>query len=200
MPPQVAGSTMRSQLPSAGVLAGRVVVLGVLLLAGLTCRTSHAPEEPSSASSPEPTPTAAASPTPTPTPVSVPGTSPQPTPRPGSAPTPTPTPTPSPTPAPTPSPTPSPTPTPTFVTITITGMNGTSSFSPDPAQVKVGQAIRWRNADATAHTATEDGNAWDTGPVDPGGVSPPITLSSAGQVFYHCTLHPTMRGTLVVTE
>ncbi|HVO12668.1 MAG TPA: hypothetical protein VMX54_18125 [Vicinamibacteria bacterium] len=79
-------------------------------------------------------------------------------------------------------------------------MNGSSSFSPNPAQVKVGQAVLWRNADSIAHTATEDGNAFDTGPIDPGGLSAPITLSSAGQVFYHCTLHPTMRGTLVVSE
>ncbi len=78
-------------------------------------------------------------------------------------------------------------------------MNGSSSFSPSPAQVKVGQEIRWRNADSTAHTATEDGNAWDTGSIAPGATSGAITLNAAGQVFYHCTLHPTMVGSLVVS-
>jgi len=188
---------MRCHPPSAGVLRGAVVVLTVLLL-GLACHTSHAPEEPSSAGSPEPTP--ASTPTATPSPVAIPGTTPEPTPRPGSVPAPTPTPTPSPTPTPTPSPTPTPTPTPASVTITITGMNGTSSFSPSPAQVKVGQPVRWRNADSATHTATDDGAGFDTGPIAPGGFSAPITFSAAGQVFYHCSLHPTMRGTLVVTE
>ena len=64
----------------------------------------------------------------------------------------------------------------------------------------MGQPIRWRNADSIAHTATQDGGGFDTGAIAPGETSAPITLAAPGQVFYHCSFHPTMQGTLIVTQ
>jgi plastocyanin len=96
-------------------------------------------------------------------------------------------------------PNPSPTPTPVAaadVTITINGMLGAQSFSPNPAPVKVGQTVAWKNADSIAHTAT--GAGFDTGAVNPGQTSAPITFSTAGNVDYHCSFHPSMVGTLNV--
>jgi plastocyanin len=72
------------------------------------------------------------------------------------------------------------------------------SFSPDPASVKVGQSVIWHNADVIAHTAT--GSDFDTGPIGPGQDSAPIIFSSAGSRPYHCTIHPSMTGTLDVTQ
>jgi plastocyanin len=96
--------------------------------------------------------------------------------------------------------TPSPNPTPANVTITINGMNGSQSFAPNPATARVGQTVAWRNADSTTHTATADGGAFNTGNVAPGATSSPIMMTAAGSFGYHCQIHPTMVGTLTVTQ
>ncbi len=107
-----------------------------------------------------------------------------------------PTPTPS-TPAPTP-PAPTPPSATADVTITIVGMNGSRSFSPNPAAVKAGQTVAWHNGDSLTHDVTADGGSFTTGPIAPGATSAPVTMGSAGSVPYHCSIHPTMVGTLTV--
>ena len=105
------------------------------------------------------------------------------------------------TPTPMPTPTPAPTPTPSAsadVMIVINGMLGSQSYAANPAQVKVGQTVAWRNADSIAHTAT--GTGFDTGSIAPGRTSKSITFTTAGNVDYKCTFHPTMVGTLNVTQ
>lgn len=90
------------------------------------------------------------------------------------------------------------------VTITILGMNGTSSFSPDPGSVPVGKTVAWRNADTgaygggTTHHIVANGGAFDTGSLAPGAVSQPIMMNTVGAYPYHCTIHPTMVGTVNV--
>ena len=99
-------------------------------------------------------------------------------------------------------PTPMPTPTPgggsADVTITINGMQGSTSYSPNPGSVKVGQKVAWHNADSIAHTAT--GSGFDTGSIGAGSTSSPITVTVAGNLDYHCSFHPTMVGTLTATQ
>jgi plastocyanin len=101
------------------------------------------------------------------------------------------------------SPTPMPTPpsgggpTAADVTITINGMLGSQSFSPNPATVKAGQTVAWRNADSVSHTAT--GSGFDTGTILAGRTSSPIAFATAGSLDYRCTIHPTMVGSLNVT-
>ena len=87
------------------------------------------------------------------------------------------------------------------LTITIAGMNGSNSYSPNPATVKAGQAVAWHNADAMPHTATADAGGFDTGNIAPGATSNPITMNTAGSFPYHCTIHGfTMTGVLTVTQ
>jgi plastocyanin len=84
-------------------------------------------------------------------------------------------------------------------TITIVGNSGASSYSPNPDTVTVGQTVAWHNADASTHTATANGGAFNTGNVGGGGTSAKITMSTAGSFPYHCTIHGlSMAGTLVV--
>lgn len=107
----------------------------------------------------------------------------------------------SPTAAPTPTPTPSGTTggTSASVVITISGMLGSQSYSPSPATVSVGQSVAWKNGDTVAHTATQDGSGgFDTGSIAPGATSAPITMATAGTLTYHCSIHPSMTGTLTV--
>jgi len=101
-------------------------------------------------------------------------------------------------PTPMPTPTPSSTPAAADVTITINGMAGDQSFSPSPGAAKPGQTVAWRNADSVTHTAT--GTGFDTGSIAPGATSSPIAFATAGTFQYHCTIHPSMVGTLNVAQ
>lgn len=83
-------------------------------------------------------------------------------------------------------------------TITIVGENGANSFSPSPDTVNVGQTVAWHNAAAITHTATANGGAFNTGNIGAGKTSAAITMNTAGSFPYHCSIHPTMTGTLVV--
>ena len=85
------------------------------------------------------------------------------------------------------------------VTINIVANNGSNSYSPNPANVTVGQTVSWHNVEGTTHTATQNSAGFDTGNIGNGATSAPITITSAGDLGYHCTLHPTMLGTLHVT-
>jgi plastocyanin len=84
------------------------------------------------------------------------------------------------------------------VVVTINGMLGTSSYTPNPVTVKAGQTVAWRNADAMPHTAT--GSGFDTGTLGAGQTSRPIMFSTVGNVDYHCSFHPSMVGTVSVTQ
>ncbi len=84
------------------------------------------------------------------------------------------------------------------ITITILGQNGNQSYSPNPATMTAGQTVAWKNNDVITHTATADSGAFDTGAIPPGGTSNPVTMSNTGSFSYHCTIHPTMTGTLNV--
>jgi plastocyanin len=84
--------------------------------------------------------------------------------------------------------------------ITISGISGGMSFSPNPATVKVGQTVAWRNNGGTAHTATQDAGAFDTGTIADGATSAPIVMGAAGTLSYHCTFHPSMVGSVSVAN
>ncbi len=84
------------------------------------------------------------------------------------------------------------------VVVTISGMNGSQSFSPNPGVVKAGQTVAWKNGDSIAHTATADNGSFDTGAIQPGATSKAITMTAPGSVGYHCSIHPTMVGTVTV--
>ncbi len=78
------------------------------------------------------------------------------------------------------------------VLITIAGM----SFTPNPAAVKAGQTVAWKNNDTIAHTATEDAGVFDTGMIPAGGTSQTITIKTAATLSYHCSVHPAMVASL----
>ena len=71
------------------------------------------------------------------------------------------------------------------------------AFSPESVAVAVGDTVTWSNADAQNHTATANGGSFDTGTIG-GGTSKSVTFSTAGTFAYHCKIHPSMTGTIVV--
>lgn len=117
-------------------------------------------------------------------------------------PAPTPTTTPSPTPAPTPSPTPAPTPTPTptptapIPTASVSIMN--FEFQPSTLNVVNGTEVTWGNGDGATHTVTADDQSFASGSIANGG-SYAHRFTAAGTYAYHCAIHSSMHGTVVVS-
>ena len=64
--------------------------------------------------------------------------------------------------------------------------------------MRVGQTVAWRNADSITHNATDNGGRFNSGNLNAGGTSTPVTMNTAGTFTYHCTIHPGMIGTLTV--
>ena len=77
-------------------------------------------------------------------------------------------------------------------TITIEGMQ----FAPASFTVKQGDTVVWENRDLVPHTVTAHGTC-DSGPIA-AGKSWRLVAKKAGRFEYACTLHPTMKATLVV--
>ena len=75
------------------------------------------------------------------------------------------------------------------------GQRGAQSFSPNPASVNQGDMVIWHNSDnATHHIVLNDGSL-DTGDIAPGASSAALRLAANG-ANYHCTIHPTMVGSI----
>ena len=85
---------------------------------------------------------------------------------------------------------------------TCTGSGGTAvtiqnfAFSPATATVAVGSTVTWTNDDSTAHTVTFDAGP-NCGQLSSGATTT-ATFSAAGSYAYHCSIHPSMKGTVVV--
>lgn len=87
------------------------------------------------------------------------------------------------------------------VIITIQGTNGVMSFSPPSASARVGQTVAWRNADSITHDIVQDAaGGFDTGGVSAGAATAALTMTRAGSFPYHCSIHPSMVGTLTITQ
>jgi plastocyanin len=85
------------------------------------------------------------------------------------------------------------------------------AYIPNPVEVSVGDTVTWINDDFTTHTATSgDPGSGSTGIfggsedspeiIGPEGDTQSYTFDEAGEFPYYCTLHPSMVGTVVVTE
>jgi plastocyanin len=78
--------------------------------------------------------------------------------------------------------------------VTISGF----AFHPPSVTVNAGDTVTWTNNDGISHTATaDDGSTFNTGAIGSGG-SASATFNSAGTFAYHCSIHPTMHGRVVV--
>ena len=71
-------------------------------------------------------------------------------------------------------------------------------FSPNPIRVTAGSTVTWMNNTAPRHTATSDTGAWTTGSIGPGGTSAAVAFPT-GTFPYHCAIHPSMTGTVIVS-
>jgi plastocyanin len=70
-------------------------------------------------------------------------------------------------------------------------------FSPATLEVHAGDTVIWKNKDPFPHNATADNKAFHSPDID-SGKSWKFVARQRGSFSYICTLHPTMKGTLVV--
>jgi plastocyanin len=73
------------------------------------------------------------------------------------------------------------------------------AFEPPAVSVTAGSTVTWTNSGAAPHTATSDSGAFDSGTLQPG-ASFSQTFDTPGTFGYLCTIHPSMTGTVTVTE
>jgi plastocyanin len=85
-------------------------------------------------------------------------------------------------------------PPPGAIVIDIVGINGSRSFFPNPSTVPAGERVVWHNVDSTTHRVVLDDGRVDAGTIAPGAYSAAMTLTAPGP--YHCTIHPSMVGTI----
>jgi len=72
------------------------------------------------------------------------------------------------------------------------------AFAPQVVTVKAGTTVHWANQDSEAHTVTSDAGAFGSPVLQPAaGYS--FTFAKPGTYRYHCTIHPFMTGTVVVS-
>jgi plastocyanin len=70
-------------------------------------------------------------------------------------------------------------------------------YGPQVIRVAVGATVTWTNNDSDDHTVTSDDKAIDSGVIEQG-VSVTLTFPVAGEFPYYCTVHPGMRGKVIV--
>lgn len=71
------------------------------------------------------------------------------------------------------------------------------AFEPDTVTVAVGRSVTWVNQDSVSHNAVADDGSWKTEIFAEGG-SVTLTFDTPGTYSYVCTLHPNMKGTVIV--
>lgn len=69
------------------------------------------------------------------------------------------------------------------------------AFSPKEITINVGDTVTWTNQDSVTHTTT--GSIWDSGNLG-NGQTYSKTFDKAGTYDYICTIHPNMKGKVIV--
>jgi plastocyanin len=72
------------------------------------------------------------------------------------------------------------------------------AFKPATITVPKGTIVGWKNFGSAAHTSTSDDGRWDSGTLQTGDVFR-VRFRVAGTYAYHCEIHSSMHGSVVVT-
>jgi plastocyanin len=70
-------------------------------------------------------------------------------------------------------------------------------FSPATMEIAVGETAQWINNDNAPHVIVADDNSFQS-PTLQAGESFNFTFVQAGTFNYHCSIHPSMKGTISV--
>jgi len=72
-----------------------------------------------------------------------------------------------------------------------------NAFSPGTITVTANTTVTWTNKDGVAHTVTSNTGIFDSGTINANGTYSHL-FSTAGSYPYFCSVHPSMKGTVVV--
>ncbi len=78
--------------------------------------------------------------------------------------------------------------------VTISGF----AFDPATITVKAGETVTWTNEDTASHTVVADDNSWQSPSISKGSTFS-HTFTTAGTFAYHCSIHPKMKASVIVT-
>jgi len=73
------------------------------------------------------------------------------------------------------------------------------AFNAASVTIKVGTTVKWSNKDDVLHDIKGDDGSWGSAPLNKGDDFF-FTFSQAGTYTYHCSFHPSMKGTIVVVS
>ena len=94
--------------------------------------------------------------------------------------------------------------------VALAETKGSTAFNPNPLTVPVNATVHWYNDDdvaaggqyggsnGTIHSIVADDLSFISGNITPGRTFE-HPFATAGTYPYHCSIHPTMRGTITVT-
>jgi plastocyanin len=76
------------------------------------------------------------------------------------------------------------------------------AFDPSQLTVKTGTVVKWTNQDGAPHTIVSDTGSPAAFSSDSlsSGASYTFTFTQPGTYTYHCSIHPSMKGTIMVTS
>ncbi len=77
-------------------------------------------------------------------------------------------------------------------------INTTESYHPTIIQVNTGTTVTWTNDDTIIHTVTDIDKKFDSDLIQPG-AGWQYTFYNEGKYNYFCTIHPWMKGLVIVT-
>jgi plastocyanin len=72
-----------------------------------------------------------------------------------------------------------------------------SAFIPQTLRVTVGTTVTWTNNDSITHTVTSNTGLFESGNMAKGATFS-HTFNQKGTFDYHCTIHPSMTGKIIV--
>jgi plastocyanin len=87
-------------------------------------------------------------------------------------------------------------PAPASTTVAIRGFE----FTPKTINIKKGTTVVWTNYDSVAHTVTSDDSKFLNSQLLSAQQSYSQTFTEPGIYLYHCKPHPSMTGTVIVTN
>ncbi len=82
------------------------------------------------------------------------------------------------------------------VVVSIVGSSGSAAYNPNPATASSGDTVVWQNKDSRPHHIVLDDGSADLGTLQPGTTSTGLKVNNAATMNYHCTIHPSMTGSI----
>lgn len=73
------------------------------------------------------------------------------------------------------------------------------NFNPSTVTISTGDSVRWTNLDPHTHTVTGTGTNFGSETLNQGD-SYEFLFTEEGNFEYYCSIHPSMKGTVIVTE